>query len=156
MKRFLFLILALLVVCRSLFAEPKLLRQREPFFATVSGSFDSTDETLIACIPVGDVWMMSVKCSIETTDDLSLTGDLKIMGADTKLPSLTNAYTVDSHASLQSWTTTGAQSSVRIEGIEPCSYLCLTSTASTGATTPGTVTITIRGHKFGKGGEQPW
>lgn len=156
-KTFLLTLLSLLLFSTCLAETPRRPAHDVRFFwGTLTGAFDSTDETIIGCINVEEVTMMSVTASIATTDDVTLTGDLKVLGSETKISSIADGYHIDSHASLQSWTTTGAQSVIWVEDVKPTWFCSFTSTCSTGATTPGTVTLTVRGFRRGEGGEQTW
>ncbi|MCK4302820.1 MAG: hypothetical protein KAY24_01125 [Candidatus Eisenbacteria sp.] len=161
MRLILILLLALATAMPAVAADPTGAHpERNPrfFWGTLTGTYDSTAETVIGCIPVEDVLMVSVVSSVVVTDNINIAGDLKIMGSSVSADNvaLPSVFAVDGHSSLQAWSTTGAQSMIWIEDIKPCRYLVLTSTCSTGSTTPGTVTIVVRGIRRGEGGEQTW
>jgi hypothetical protein len=130
------------------------LGQRSFFFGSKARQLLTTDETVVVCLPVGDVEILSVEVTITTTGDTD--GELKILGSDSTIYSASDGFEIDTHSALQTWTATGAQSIINIEGIEPCGYLSLTAEFDDVVTVPREVEIKVRGIRYGQGGEQIW
>lgn len=158
MKRL--LLILILVLATSCYASPgtgeRPSKNPKAFWGEISTTFNTTDETIIGMLVVEDVLNVSVTATIVTSDNLTLAGTLKVRGANTEVALIADTFLVNDGSAIQTWSTTGAQTTTWVEDIFPCRYLVFTSTASSGATTPGTVTLDIKGLRLYKGGETTW
>jgi hypothetical protein len=158
--RFLTLVLILLLTT-SCFASDgsRTIPAQNPkaFWGTLTAPFTTTDETIIGQFVVEDVSDLSFVATYTVTSGATVAAEIKILGADDVITAISEGYYVDTHAALQSITTTAAQTKVDITGISPCRILVFTTEATTGALHPGSVSLTVRGRRYFKGGEiTPW
>ena len=128
------------------------------FYGELTTEVSAITEAFIGCVFVEDVSLLWATAAVSTTDSATLTGDLYIYGSDKKVTShlASPVFAIDDGSSIQSWSTAGAQTPVNITDIRPCRWLVFTSVVSTAATTPATPVLTIRGIRFGEGGELAW